>query len=70
MQLTNVCSASDSVTKRQLSVLCLQFLVVHYGISSSIVLDYSEALPLSFGRYVYTQIYKTTRSSTQVQASG
>jgi hypothetical protein len=69
MQLTNICSATDSATKRQLSVLWVQFLVVRYGISSSSTLDYREALPLGFGRYVYTQLYKTTRTSTQIQVS-
>lgn len=48
MQLTNICSATDSATTRQLSVLCVQFLAVRYGISSSSVLDYIEALPLAF----------------------
>jgi hypothetical protein len=48
MQLTNICSATDSATKRQLSVMCVQFLVVRYGVSSSSVLDYSEAFPLAF----------------------
>lgn len=58
MQLTYICSATDSATERQLSVPCIQFLVVRYGISCSSVLDYSEAPPLGFWRYAYTHLSK------------